>query len=164
MYKLKLLEILLVTNFKKLKITITNINCINYTELIKLIKNEILIELNEFKLENLYFKNNIPMVESVLNQYISDDKLEMIYKNIVYPECAKIYSRIDGLTFFFHTNENNHKFYPHIHVRYGEEEIAIGLKNFKITGHMKNKNKVKFALQYTIKNSKKMLEEWNNLI
>lgn len=164
MFKLKLLEINLITNFKKSKITIQDIECLTYFQLIDMIKNKVLTELNDFKIENLYFRNNISVSESLINQHISNNSLQIFYKSIVSPKCAKEYCRLDGLIFFFHTNEDNHKFNPHIHVLYNEEEISIYLKDFDIIGSFKNKKKQKIALQYVMNNSKLMLEEWNKLI
>ena len=66
----------------------------------------------------------------------------------------------DGVYFLYHTKELRHT--PHIHARYQGEEISIEILTQKVKGKFKNKKKQRQAIDYVIKNQKRLLEEYNS--
>lgn len=112
-----------------------------------------------------YCKDEIGTIKSVdKNKLLSDNAVELIYSEVVAPNCAYRYGEQEGVIFFFHTEENNHLFFPHIHASYSGKEIQIALDSGSIIGSLGNRKKEKAALKYVADNKDKMLLEWNRLI
>ncbi len=95
---------------------------------------------------------------------ISSDVYSVMYSEVKSPNNAYRYAEKDGVTFYFHTNENNHMFFPHIHASYSGKEIFISLKTLETTGSLNNRKKEKIAKKYVSQNKVKLLDEWNRLI
>lgn len=64
--------------------------------------------------------------------------ITIIYSEITSLNNAVRYYEDGGIVFFFHTNEHNHKHFPHIHASYGGDEISISLVDYQVTGSFKN--------------------------
>lgn len=107
--------------------------------------------------------DGIQLNENNYLNFITDHSLHVLYNNIVTPFGAYEYDRVDGLVFFFHTAENSHQKYPHIHVRYSGEELSIYLLSHQIIGSFSNKKMMRKAIAYVEKNSSNLILEWNKL-
>ena len=156
-----LIKIHILTNFCKKNILIKNVNV---KEIISDIRENILREVNNFDIKSLCFSDGLIFDENLLSKYIDNQCIELFYTKIIAPNCAKEFDRINGIIFYFHTNENNHREYPHVHVNYSGEQVSINLKNFKINGCFKNKNKEMFVLNYVKRNKTVLLNEWEKII
>ena len=134
---------------------------------------ELLKSLKE-KLEDMGFYNveanrihviaGTPISSDNYIDFIVDNTLSVLYDNVVAPYGAYEYDRVDGLIFFFHTAENCHKKYPHIHVRYSGEEISIYLLKNKIIGSLSNKKMLKRAVEYVNEHFDELIFEWNKIV
>ena len=88
---------------------------------------------------------------------------EVYYCNIVAPQNAQEYARENGITYFFRTSENPHIYNPHIHAKYGDEDISIPLSNGQIIGEFTNKHKQKEAIRFVQSHNKDIQKEWNQI-
>ncbi|MCD8370864.1 MAG: DUF4160 domain-containing protein [Clostridiales bacterium] len=114
--------------------------------------------------EHLYiFANDklIPFLES--NWLLSTDN-KIIYSDVVVPNSAYSFYENDGIRYFFHTDESNHRDYPHVHAENGGDEISINLRNFQIKGKFSNNKKQKIAVRFVRDNQKKFKQAWDVLI
>ncbi len=91
----------------------------------------------------------------------SENTLDLVVSNVIAPEGAQLVARLSGgVDLIFHKNEKNHS--PHIHAKYAEEKVSIGLtKPFKIKGKMK-RQKLEIALEYVRENLDDLLSKWNS--
>jgi hypothetical protein len=89
---------------------------------------------------------------------------EILYSEVIALSNAAEYDRVNGVVFFFHTNEGNHLYSPHIHAKYGEHEMKIHLISFTCIGDLENKQKTKFAVCYAKKNQSALLSEWHRIV
>ena len=101
-----------------------------------------------------------------IRQLQSTDTLQdgdsILYMAIVATNNAYEYAREDGIVYFFHTAEQGHRDYPHVHAKHGDEEISVYFSDFHIVGTMKPPIRKK-ALRYIKGNVKKLAEEWNRI-
>lgn len=74
------------------------------------------------------------------------------------------HARENGIKYFFHTNEKNHLYFPHIHAKYGEDEISISLVDCKITGKFKNQKKQMEAIKYVAEHLDDMNKVWDDIV
>ncbi|MDD4796605.1 MAG: DUF4160 domain-containing protein [Eubacteriales bacterium] len=71
---------------------------------------------------------------------------------------------LDGITFYFNSNESNHLYTPHVHACYGEYEISIGLKPILIlAGRFPSRSKKQKALKYIHKHQLELLQGWRDM-
>ncbi len=91
---------------------------------------------------------------------LDEAKITVFYSEVVALNNAVNYDEVDGITFFFHTNEKNHIYQPHIHVSYSGKTISISLKDYTITGDFKNPKKIKTAINYVKENIDDLLQAW----
>lgn len=117
------------------------------------------LETNKEKLFIIKDDKLIPYDENLIS-----DGVTIVYSNVVAPDNAYEYARDNGIVYFFHTNEANHRFQPHIHARYSGEEIKVHFKNFRVEGKFKNKQKQKEAISYIKENINELIEEWHKII
>ncbi len=96
--------------------------------------------------------------------FINDENLTIIYSEIQSLNNSVFFDEKDGVIFFFHTNEKNHKYSPHVHASYSGNEISISLTDFHIKGSLKNLKKNRLAVDYVKANLDDFLEKWNNCI
>lgn len=108
--------------------------------------------------------DNHVLSEDNISNFIKNNELEIKLIHIVTPQNAKEFTRLNGLVYFFHTNENQHEHSPHIHVKYAEDEISIYLKDFCVIGKLKNNKKEKEAIRFVKHNIDKINNEWNKII
>lgn len=72
---------------------------------------------------------------------------------------------LNGIKFFFHTNEKDIHNKPHIHCRYSDEEFRIDLNDLQIMDKpFKNKSKTKLALNCIKKNKESLINYWNKVV
>lgn len=69
------------------------------------------------------------------------------------------YSRVNGIIYYIHSNEDAHT--PHIHAKYQGNEISISLLDYTVKGKMKNPKKEKQALDYVKLNRESMVDFYN---
>ena len=82
------------------------------------------------------------------------------------PGIGGIVDRIEGMDFIIHTNEKDkHMNNPHVHVKYGGEELFIYIKDGSIKDNksFKNKKKTKIAINYVKSNKRELLKAWNKI-
>lgn len=86
----------------------------------------------------------------------------IVYQSAIAPSNAYEYARENGIVYFFHTTEQGHRDYPHIHAKHGDEEISVYFSDFHIVGTMKPPIRKK-ALRYIKGNVEKLTKEWNRI-
>lgn len=91
------------------------------------------------------------------------DNATILYSDLVYPRSAAEWDRKNGIVYFFHISEKGHEKFPHIHARYSGEEISIYFSDFRYLGSMKNRAKLKEAINYVKDNIESLKEEWTRL-
>ena len=94
---------------------------------------------------------------------IESEDISIVYHNIVAPYGAYEYARFNGISFVFHTKESNHRFFPHVHAKYGNDEISIYLHDLRVVGKM-SPNIKRTAVEYVKNHLDDFLKEWNNII
>ena len=94
---------------------------------------------------------------------LSDDST-IVYLDIVSPNNSGEFDRENGIIYFFHTSENGHLLYPHIHAQYAGDEICIYLKDYRIIGKFESRTKQKEAIEYVKKHRKAVSREWNRIM
>lgn len=109
------------------------------------------------------FANDKFILFSESNWLLSIDN-KIIYSDIVALNNAHSFYENDGIRYFFHTNESNHLYNPHVHAENGGDEISINLRNFRIKGKFSNNKKQKIAVRFVRDNRKKFMQAWNALI
>ena len=85
----------------------------------------------------------------------------IVYSAIVAVENANVFDREDEITYFFHSSESEHVKYPHVHARYGNEEISIYFSNYRIVGTMRSAKKKK-AVAYVKSHIEDLKNAWVN--
>lgn len=119
---------------------------INYLELIKIVDKVKISELLDI------CNHNIKTINITYNVEIG---------------IGKAYGEEDGIKYRFHNNEKSiHNDIPHIHCKYGKEEIRIKLLDCNIMDNksFKSPTKTKKARRYVKKNQKELLEIWENVV
>ncbi len=112
----------------------------------------------------LYFISSQGIIPIEKGKEISRDISSVIYSEVTAINNAYRYDEKDGVIFYFHTDENNHLFFPHIHVSYSGKDMLISLESLETTGSLNNRSKNKLAIKYVSQNKAKLLKEWNRLI
>lgn len=136
----------------------------SFSELLSSIRTKIeSIGIQNIQDNKIHSIDGTPLNSNNYKNFIVDNSIDIIYDNIIAPYGAYEYDRVGGLVFFFHTAENCHKKFPHIHVRYSGEEISIYLLTNRIVGKFSNKKMLKFAAEYVAKNVNQLLVEWNRI-
>ena len=74
--------------------------------------------------------------------------------------------RCRGVHFFFHTKEKDvHKDTPHVHCKYGSEELRINLNTLEIMDKpFKNNHNNKLAIKGVKLNQSELLRYWNRTV
>lgn len=73
--------------------------------------------------------------------------------------------RCRGIHFFFHTNEKDIHYKPHIHCKCGGEEFRIDLLNLKLLDKpFKNKKRTKLAIDLVRINQSEFIKYWNEVV
>lgn len=112
---------------------------------------------NKGRLYILKSNGIFPFNESVI---LDEKQINVIYSEIVALNNAAFYEENDGIVFFFHTNEKNHMYQPHVHASYDGKTISISLKDYTITGDLKNHKKNKSAINFVKNNADDLLRFW----
>lgn len=90
---------------------------------------------------------------------------EIIYASIVKTDNAYEYANEGGISYYFHTKEDGHKKYPHIHARLARgEEISIYFSNLRIVGKSKNSTKIKEAKRWVSNHLDELVNEWKRIM
>ena len=72
---------------------------------------------------------------------------------------------IDGIKFFFHTNEKDLHHRRHIHCIYSGEEMRINLDTLEVMDKpFKNKKKVRRCMELIEMNQEKLIEMWDKIV
>lgn len=71
-----------------------------------------------------------------------------------------MYDDVCGVIFFTHANEENHKYSPHIHTSYKNEEASYSLINFKKIAGANYPTKIDKIISEKIKSEKKVLQQF----
>lgn len=82
------------------------------------------------------------------------------------PGIGGLIEEVEGIQFIIHSNEKDkHKYNPHVHVKYGNEELFIYIKDGMVLNNasFKNRKKTKIAINYVLEHKKKLLESWNKI-
>ena len=98
-----------------------------------------------------------PFEKSII---LDETQITVLYSEVAALNNAVNYDEVDGITFFFHTNEKNHMYQPHIHASYSGKTISISLKDYTIMGNFKNPKKIKTAINYVKENIDDLLQAW----
>lgn len=85
-----------------------------------------------------------------------------IYLN--YDGKGRAIGNIDGIKFFFHTNEKDIHHVPHIHCKYSGSETRINLENLEIMDKPFKKSKMKRALEIISENQNKLINYWESVV
>lgn len=109
---------------------------------------------------NLYISkgNDIFLFEKSI--ILDESQITVLYSEVVALNNAAFYKEKDGIVFFFHTNEKNHMYQPHVHASYSGKTISISLNDYTITGDFKNPKKIKTAINYVKENIDDLLQAW----
>ena len=111
----------------------------------------------------LYVKRGNGDLEPLCQAALEDNET-ILYSAVVAPENALEYAKEDGITYIFHTAEQGHRANPHIHARFGGDEISIYFSDLHVVGNMKSKKKRRQAVKYVEANLADMLEFWNRIM
>ena len=87
----------------------------------------------------------------------------VIYSEYVLADNAYSFEEKDGIVFFFHTREETHRIYPHVHARYSGKEIQISLYDFSIKGKFDNRRKMRTAVDHVKSEQEKYFQEWQRI-
>ncbi len=71
---------------------------------------------------------------------------------------------VEGIKFFFHTNEKDLHHIPHIHCKYADVETRIDIINLTVLDKPFKNKKMKIALDLVRKNQNGLLKYWNNVV
>ena len=112
---------------------------------------------------SLYIRYNGEIKPFSLPLLSDEECSEIIVSMVVAPQNAQEFARENGIMYYFHTAEQSHKCFPHIHAEYSGETISIYLNDFHTVGEMKNK-KAKEAVAFVRKNAKSIKAEWNKIM
>lgn len=108
---------------------------------------------------------NITIKDLLSLDAFSDNYLEITYNCSI--GIGGVVGIFDGIKYYFHNNEKNiHSSLPHVHCKYGEEEIRINLLNFDVLDNkeFKSPSKTRKARKYVIDNQVELLDIWENVI
>ncbi len=119
--------------------------------------------LQDFNQERLRIRTLDKLLPISKELFFDLQEATLLYLAVVPANAAAVYDREDGLIYFFHTNERNHLYYPHIHVKYNDEEISISLKDFSLTGNFESLKKMKVAIRYVKNHQQKLMTEWDRI-
>lgn len=104
-------------------------------------------------------------------QEISEDKplsgnqpVSIVYTNVVCPNNAYRFDYVNGIEYFFHTEERNHIMSPHIHAKTSGDEIRFTLSGEILDGSFKSPSKAKEAKKYVKTNSSLLKAAWDSTI
>ncbi len=113
--------------------------------------------------KNLYIKNSrgeimpLDIVDSL------EENITIFYIAILPLSNAAEFAREDGIVYFFHTSEQGHLGYPHIHAKHGKEEISVYFTDFHVIGKMKSPVMQRKAVTYVKKHHSAMEAEWDRI-
>lgn len=151
-----------ITNFNKTQYYKDNLFFTSGNDIINYI--EVMLDMKNKNYHLYDAKTNQKIDYTNITNNIVNGKLSLVLCYIVKPECSKFFASFNGLLFYFHTNESTHKHNPHIHVKYGNEEISIYLNDFRVIGSFKNKKKVAESIKYVNLKIDKIKQTWKSLI
>lgn len=112
--------------------------------------------------QKLYLRKADGEMQPLREEHTIQNGDAILYLMVIAPENAQEYARENGIIYFFHTAEQGHLNYPHIHAKHGCEEISVYFSDFHVIGEMKRPVR-KRALRYIKGNVKKLAEEWNRI-
>lgn len=112
--------------------------------------------------EKLYLRKADSEIQPLSQAGMPQEGDAIVYQSVIAPSNAYEYARENGVVYFFHTAERGHRDYPHVHAKYGDEEISVYFSDFHIVGKMKHPVRKK-ALRYIKGNVEKLTEEWNRI-
>lgn len=93
-----------------------------------------------------------------------DDDATILYSAVVIPENALEYHREDGIKYFFHTSEEGHLGYPHIHAEKAGEKISVYFSDFHVEGKMKSPAEQRKVIKYVKAHVDDLQREWDRII
>ncbi len=109
---------------------------------------------------NLYISKGNDIFRFEKSIILDESQITVLYSEVVALNNAAFYKEKDGIVFFFHTNEKNHMYQPHVHASYSGKTISISLNDYTITGDFKNPKKTKTAINYVKENIDDLLQAW----
>jgi hypothetical protein len=149
-----------------------DVGALDYADLQKA-KNPTEMILGVFRANDMFILDREPRLlivqEGTLSEFDmqlipSDKDCTVICSQVIAVNNTAEYARADGIIFFFHTAENGHLHNPHIHAQYGEDEISIYLKDYRIVGNFRNKKKQKKAVDYVKENASDIKNKWDRIM
>lgn len=90
-------------------------------------------------------------------------KFEEFYHMFTFEPNFRVISRMAGMRFIIHSNENCGHNRGHIHIEFNGAEMEIDLLSFEVinvSGKIAN-HKVKMAQEFVKENQKTFIEHWN---
>ena len=120
--------------------------------------------MKEMNIDSYHYKwlhNKLKDVQTSFNLF--NNIIEIIIDG---PGIGKLIDELEGIQFIIHSNEKDkHKYNPHIHAKYNEEELFIYIKDASLLNDkgFKNKKKTKIAINYVKNNKRMLLESWNKI-
>ena len=112
--------------------------------------------------QKLYIRHAHEEIHPLRSTDVLKDGDVIFYLAIIALSNAYEYGYEDGIHYFFHTSEQGHQNHPHIHARYGEDEISIYFSDFHVVGKMKSPVIQSRAVKYVKKHLADMCEEWES--
>jgi hypothetical protein len=94
-------------------------------------------------------------------EVLKNNKIEVVYSEVVLPSVACNIDEVGGIDFFLHTNEKNHIGRPHIHAKYSGEEISIDIFSGEIiAGSFKSPAKQRLAVERVQRRREEFMQKW----
>lgn len=106
--------------------------------------------------DNLISPNEEAILQQFLNYLGLNDSITLIYS--IGLSGGYGLDLIEGVQFFFHSNENGHT--PHVHASYQDDEVSVDLLTSKVSGKLKSKKKMKLIMEYVKENRQILLDEY----
>lgn len=113
--------------------------------------------------QKIYLRRADGEIQPLLGESILQDGDVILYLMVIVPENAQEYAREHGIIYFFHTAEQGHLNYPHIHAWHGGEEISVYFSDFHVVGKMKHPVQKK-VLRYIKANLVDLTNKWNEIL
>lgn len=105
-------------------------------------------------------------VNTTLDEYEKQFNISNLVFDMVIDPCGMggIVGQLNGITYFFHTNESDLHHRPHIHTEYQGIECRIRLDNLEVMDKPYKSKKIKEAIHWIERNKKDLLNYWNKVI
>lgn len=160
------MELMYLNNFERILVTELDKEELKETiditeQILKIYQSKCSYEIDDTN--ELYVRQNENFIPLVSYNQLEDDTV-IFYINIVKPVNSVIYAEENGIVYFFHTSEKTHKYNPHIHAKYGGDEISIYFNDLKVIGNFRSYKKEKVAKKYVEEHIDELSNEWNKIM